>query len=54
MITDDTDKQNAHDQNNIGQKWTFTRVHMRLEKKKLGLLKQKRRTQWFADSNKAI
>jgi hypothetical protein len=41
-IKDITDKQNDHDQNNIGQKWTFTKQrHMQLQKKKLGLLNQK-------------
>ena len=44
-IKDGTDKQTDHDQNNIGQKWTFTKQrYMQLQKKQLGLLNQKEET----------
>jgi len=41
-IKDGTDKQNYHDQNNIGQKRTFTKQRdMQLQEKQLRLLNQK-------------
>jgi hypothetical protein len=44
-IKEGTDNQTDHDQNNIGQKWTFTKQrYMQLQKKQLGLLNQKEKT----------